>query len=122
MLWSAAITSVIGSAYTSVTFLKSFHPWLEKNQRVLITVFILISSSIFSWVGKPVKVLLWAGACNGIILPLSLGILLLATWRQKIAPGYKHPLWMSVAGWLVVILMAVLSIDAIRNTIAGLAL
>ncbi|MBC7850513.1 MAG: divalent metal cation transporter, partial [Chitinophagaceae bacterium] len=50
VLWSAAITSVVGSAYTSVSFLRTFHPWFEKNQRWLITVFILVSTTIFTFV------------------------------------------------------------------------
>jgi Mn2+/Fe2+ NRAMP family transporter len=31
VMWSAAITSVVGAAYTSVSFIKSFHPVLEKK-------------------------------------------------------------------------------------------
>ncbi len=30
MIWSAAITSVVGAAYTSISFLRSFHPLLGK--------------------------------------------------------------------------------------------
>lgn len=47
VLWSAAITSVIGSAYTSVSFLKTFHPWLEKNNSAIITGFILFPRLFF---------------------------------------------------------------------------
>ena len=31
VMWSAAITSVVGAAYTSVSFIKSFHPLLRKK-------------------------------------------------------------------------------------------
>ncbi len=41
VLWSAAITSVIGASYTSVSFWKTFSPSLEKNQRWLISGFIV---------------------------------------------------------------------------------
>ena len=30
VMWCAAITSVVGAAYTSVSFIKTFHPWLTK--------------------------------------------------------------------------------------------
>src|SRR5215204_4768890 len=33
VMWSAAITSVVGCAYTSVSFLRSLHPFIEKYQR-----------------------------------------------------------------------------------------
>src|SRR5688500_15815486 len=31
VMWSAAITSVVGASYTSVTFFKSLHPFIEKQ-------------------------------------------------------------------------------------------
>ncbi|HEU0065051.1 MAG TPA: NRAMP family divalent metal transporter, partial [Flavisolibacter sp.] len=33
VLWSAAISSVVGAAYTSVSFFKTFHPYLQKHER-----------------------------------------------------------------------------------------
>lgn len=113
VLWSAAITSVIGSAYTSVSFLKTFDPWLEKNNRAIITGFILFSTIIFSIIGRPVKVLIIVGALNGLILPFALGLILLASFKYRIVGDYKHPVWMSIAGWLVVIAMAWLGIKTI---------
>ncbi len=40
VLWSAAITSVIGAAYTSVSFLRSFHPFFDKYNNYIIMAFI----------------------------------------------------------------------------------
>lgn len=115
VLWAAAITSVVGSAYTSVSFLRSFHPWFEKNQRGIITVFILISTLIFSFVGKPVKTLVLVGALNGLILPFSLGMMLVAVLKKNYLKDYTHPKWMSVAGWLVVGLMSWLAVKALGD-------
>lgn len=106
VLWSAAITSVVGSAYTSVSFIKSFHPFLERNQRWLITGFILISTLVFAMLGKPVKLLILVGALNGLILPVSLAMILLSVYRKKITQYYRHPIWMSIAGWVVVVTMS----------------
>lgn len=106
VLWSAAITSVVGSAYTSVSFIKSFHPSLERNQRWLITGFILISTLVFAMLGKPVQLLILVGALNGLILPVSLAMMLLSVYRKEMVRNYRHPVWMSIAGWVVVIAMS----------------
>jgi Mn2+/Fe2+ NRAMP family transporter len=108
VMWSAAITSVVGSAYTSVSFIKSFHPWILAHQRAIIIVFILISTTIFLFIGKPVKTLVFVGALNGMILPVSLGVMLLAAYKMSIIKTYKHPIWLTVLGFLVVIFMAFL--------------
>jgi Mn2+/Fe2+ NRAMP family transporter len=108
VMWSAAITSVIGSAYTSVSFIKSFHPWILTNQRYIIIIFILISTTIFLFIGKPVKTLVFVGALNGMILPVSLGVMLLAAYKTSIVKTYKHPVWLAVLGFLVVVFMAFL--------------
>lgn len=115
VLWSAAITSVIGSAYTSVSFIKTFHPWFEKNNRTIITGFILCSTIIFSMIGRPVKVLVIVGGLNGLILPFALALILLAAVRYKIVGDYKHPVWMSIAGWIVVAAMTWMGIKTILN-------
>lgn len=118
VLWAASITSVVGSAYTSISFLRSFHPYLNRNYRTLTTVFIVFSALVFALMGKPpVKVLVLAGALNGLILPFALALMLLAVSKQKLLGQYKHPLWMSAMGWLVV---AVMSWMGIRTIIGDL--
>ncbi|MCY7420220.1 MAG: divalent metal cation transporter [Chitinophagaceae bacterium] len=113
VMWCASITSVIGSAYTSVSFLRSFHPWIEKNYRLLISIFIVFSTLVFISIGKPVKVLVTVGALNGLILPIALSVILIAVTKKRLVHNYKHPLWMSIAGWLVVIIMAWLGFKTI---------
>ncbi len=113
VLWSAAITSVVGSAYTSVSFLRSLHPWLDKNHRLVTIMFIVISTMIFAAVGRPVKVLILVGALNGLILPVSLVIVLLAAMKMRLVSDYKHPLWMSVVGWIAAVLVGYLGVSSI---------
>jgi Mn2+/Fe2+ NRAMP family transporter len=105
VLWSAAISSVIGAAYTSVSFLKTFHPVLAKHERLCISVFIILSTIIFVWIGKPRQLLLLAGVINGLILPVALGVLLIACTKARLMKGYRHPIWMQAAGWVVVLVM-----------------
>jgi len=83
VMWSAAITSVVGAAYTSVSFLRTFHPWIEKNYRWLISFFIVFSTAIFFFLGNPVKILVTVGALNGFILPIALALMLIAVQKQN---------------------------------------
>lgn len=120
VMWSAAITSVIGASYTTVSFWKTFHPFIEKNHRYVISVFIIISTIIFIVVGNPVKILILAGAVNGFILPLALSVMLVAATRKKIMGSYNHPVWMQIAGWLVVALMSWMGWMTIRYSLGKL--
>lgn len=109
VMFCAAITSVVGAAYTSVSFLRTLNEKIEKNQRGLIIGFIVFSTLIFVLVGRPAKVLVAAGILNGFILPIALGLILLAA-RKMSVDNYKHPLWLQISGWLVVAIMAALSV------------
>lgn len=110
VMFCAAITSVVGAAYTSVTFLKTFHRQIGLRQRFIIVAFIVVSTIIFLFVGQPVKVLVLAGILNGFILPVALASILLASGKKQIVGDYKHPVWLLIFGWLVVLVMAGLSI------------
>lgn len=117
VIWSAAITSVIGAAYTSVSFLKTFHAKLESNTKILTIVFIIFSTAVFLYFGNPVKILVWAGTVNGFILPVGLGLILLASRNKKIVGTYKHQLWLEISGWLVVLLMFGFSLQTLYNNL-----
>ncbi|TCC97423.1 NRAMP family divalent metal transporter [Pedobacter psychroterrae] len=116
VMFSAAITSVIGSAYTSVSFIKSFSPAIQKNENKLIIGFIIISAMIFIAVGKPVSLLIMAGAANGLILPVTLATILFAAHKKKIIGDYQHPIWLTLFGILVVCVMTYMSGSVLINT------
>lgn len=120
VLWSAAISSVVGASYTSVSFFKTFHPLFVKYERVCISLFITLTTCVFVWVGKPTELLIFAGAINGLILPVALAIILIAASQKRIMQGYKHPLWMQLAGWIVVGVMGWMGGVAIQETIEKL--
>ncbi len=117
VMWAAAITSVVGAAYTSVSFLKTFHAKLERNNNRLVIGFLLVSTVIFLAVGQPVKLLVWAGTVNGFILPIGLSLILLASRKPLLTGDYKHPLWMQMAGWCVVLIMFGFSISTILSSV-----
>ncbi|MCF3942695.1 divalent metal cation transporter [Oceanobacillus sp. APA_J-2(6-2)] len=110
VLWVAGITSVIGAAYTSVSFLRSFHPIIDKFHKYWIIGFIIFSTAVFVVIGEATTLLVLAGAVNGLILPLVLGSMLLAAHNKKIMGDYKHPVWLTIFGALVVILTAILGV------------
>ncbi|MBS1487155.1 MAG: divalent metal cation transporter [Bacteroidetes bacterium] len=110
VLWSAAITSVVGSAFTSVSFIRSIHPLVENNIHRIIIAFIIFSTVVFLIVGEPVKLLLAAGAVNGLILPFSLAIMLSSVSKKKLLNDYHHPRWLTVLGWVVVAVMGYMAV------------
>ena len=120
VLWCAAITSVVGAAYTSISFLRNFSSCVDRHQQISISIFIIISTLLFAVLGNPVKILVTVGALNGLILPIALAVILIAARHKKIVENYKQPLWLDIAGWLVVAVMTTLSILTIKNWIAGL--
>ncbi|MGH3341329.1 MAG: NRAMP family divalent metal transporter [Carbonactinosporaceae bacterium] len=111
ILWSAAITSVIGASYTSVSFLTSFSAALERRRDWLVVGFITLSTLVFVTAGAaPVALLIFAGAFNGLILPVGLGVVLwVAVRRRDLLGGYRYPRWLAaigVAAWLLTIYLA----------------
>ncbi|WP_349409775.1 NRAMP family divalent metal transporter [Pseudalkalibacillus sp. SCS-8] len=110
IMWSAAITSVIGAAYTSVSFIRTINPKLEQYHKYLIIAFIALSTLVFVSIGKPVNVLILVGALNGLILPISLGVMLIAAHKPKIVGDYKHPIWLTVFGGIIVVAMSYMGV------------
>ena len=106
VMWAAAITSVVGSAYTSVSFLRTLATWIDRNWRTVTVAFVVLSTLIFLAVGRPVKVLIAVGALNALILPLGLTAMLIASRRRAIVGDYRHPMWLIATGVLVALAMA----------------
>ena len=121
VLLCAAITSIIGAAYTSVSFLKTFHPAIEKHENGVIIGFIAASTLIMLILGNPATLLVVAGALNGLILPITLGICLIASKKKTImGENYHHPTWLLVLGIIVVIISAYLGITTFVSYLGSL--
>jgi len=119
VIWCASITSVIGAAYTSVSFIKTFHPVIEKNEKIIISIFIILSTVIFNIIGNPIKILVTVGALNGLILPVALAVILIAATNKRLVNNYRHPIWLQIAGWLVVVAMSWMGFLTISKWITG---
>lgn len=120
IMWAAAVTSVVGAAYTSVSFIRTFNPIIEKYHKWFIVGFIAVSTFIFAIVGEPVKILILVGSLNGLILPIALGVMLIAAHKKKIVGDYKHPLWLTIFGALIVVAMALMGGYSLINGIPKL--
>lgn len=108
LLFCAGLACTVGAAYTSVSFLKTLHPLFREHERACILIMLGVSALILLLFGKAATFAVLAGTVNGFVLPLSLGCILLASRRRAITDGYKHPLPLTVCGWVIVFLSAVL--------------
>ncbi|MBO5998172.1 MAG: divalent metal cation transporter [Lachnospiraceae bacterium] len=122
VILAAAITSIIGAAYTSVSFLKTFHKSISEHENAWVIGFIVFSTLIMLIVGTtPAQLLIIAGAVNGLILPISLGICLVASRNKKVVgSNYKHPVWLLVIGIIVVVISAYFGIKGFGSNIVKL--
>jgi len=116
ILWAAAITSVIGASYTSVTFMTRSGAIHERRRSLLTVVFIVASAGVFLAGGAaPVPLLIFAGAFNGLILPVGIAVILWVAWRRRdLLGGYHYPRGLALAGllgWLVAIYLGWESLD-----------
>ena len=97
ILWVAALTSVIGAAYTSVSFLTVFKADMSERTRDIATVaFIGVSLVLYLVITTPpAKMLVFVGGLNGLILPIGFSIVLYAAWvRSDLMGGHRYPRWL----------------------------
>ncbi|OWJ77385.1 NRAMP family divalent metal transporter [Haematobacter missouriensis] len=75
IFWAAAITSIIGAAYTSVSFLVVFRHMDERARNIATVIFIALSLAVYLSLGAaPAAILIFVGGFNGLILPIGLTI------------------------------------------------
>lgn len=121
VLLCAAVTSVIGAAYTSVSFLKTFSKKIEEHENLVTILFIALSTLIMFVVGSPAVLLVLAGAFNGLILPITLGICLIASQKKSVmGENYHHPKVLLILGIVVVVLSAYLGVTTFVSKIGTL--
>lgn len=119
IFWAAALTSVIGAAYTSVSFMTVFKKSMTERQRNIATlIFIAVSLVVYLLMGTaPAALLVFAGGFNGLVLPVGLTIFIYVGWkRADLMPGYRYPRWLLWTGLATCILtwyMGALSVSTI---------
>merc|ERR1712078_394560 len=109
VLWAAGITSVIGAAFTSISFVTTTDT-SPVTRQWLTAAFIAVCAAIYVLLGQaPQAILIFAGAFNGLILPVGFGLLLWVAWRRAdLLAGYAYPRGLLVLGglaWLVTVFL-----------------
>lgn len=118
VLWAAAITSVIGASYTTVSFVTSRTKTSDRTRTTLVVLFIAVSAVIYLSIGTPpAQLLVFAGAFNGLLLPIGIGVILWVAWRRRdLLRGYQYPRWLlylGAAAWLLTIYLAIRSVKPV---------
>lgn len=114
ILWAASITSVIGAAYTSVSFVTK-STTTERTRNLITVGFIAFCAVAYLLIGQaPQQLLIFAGAFNGLILPVGFGVLLWVAWRRRdLMQGYVYPkslLIVGVVAWLLTLFLGYSSV------------
>ncbi|WP_318453333.1 NRAMP family divalent metal transporter [Photobacterium leiognathi] len=115
VLFVASITSVVGNSYMAISLIKTLFPVVARNEKAWCVGFIIITSLGTVTMNMPILLLMLAGLINSIILPVVLAMVLAATRRKDIVGDYKHPLYLTVIGVLIVVVMAAASLSNISN-------
>lgn len=125
VFWAAAVTSVIGAAYTSISFFAVFLKNMSERHRNYATVvFILVSLAVYLLMGTaPAALLVFAGGFNGLILPIGLTIFMYVGWfRGDLMNGYRYPRWLLVVGTLVCALTWYMGVVSFTSIFAFLSI
>lgn len=118
VILAASITSIIGAAYTSVSFLKTLHPSVEKHENLWIVGFIAVSTLVMTCVGSAAKLLVFVSALNGLILPMTLGVCLVAAKNKRImGEEYRHPMWLWALGVLAALASAYVGVTSLGGLV-----
>ncbi|PSW66047.1 hypothetical protein C0W88_06620 [Photobacterium leiognathi subsp. mandapamensis] len=115
VLFVASITSVVGNSYMAISLIKTLFPVVARNEKAWCVGFIIITSLGTVTMNMPILLLMLAGLINSIILPVVLAMVLAATRRKDIVGDYKHPMYLTVTGVLIVVVMAAASLSNISN-------
>lgn len=118
VIWAAALSSIVGAAYTSVSFLTSLIDTVGKNERNWTIAFIAVAAVAFMTIGQPATLLVVAGSLNGLILPVTLGTILIASQKKSIIGNYKHSKFLFITGILVVIATFILGVKSLSGLMA----
>lgn len=119
VLWAAAITSVIGAAFTSVSFITSSRT-PERTRNLITVAFIAGCAVAYLFLGQaPQQLLISAGAFNGLILPVGFGVLLWVAWRRRdLLHGYAYPRWLLIVGvitWFLTLFLGYTSLSGLAK-------
>lgn len=118
VLFSASLTSIVGATYTSISFLATTFKKVGDKVSLSSVIFVLISGIVYLLLGRPVTLMILTGALNGLVLPITLGTILIASGKKKIVGEYQHPKLLYILGVIAEIAMIIIafrSLSSIKN-------
>ncbi|WP_298180826.1 NRAMP family divalent metal transporter [Saccharomonospora sp.] len=120
VLWAAAMTSVIGASFTSVSFISTYSRRLQEREGLAVGAFVVACCTVFLLAGQtPVTVLVFSGGFNGLVLPLGFSVTMWIAWRRRdLLQGYRYPKWLIVVGVVGLIVSWVLAVLAFEPVFA----
>ncbi|MFW9032335.1 NRAMP family divalent metal transporter [Corynebacterium striatum] len=116
VLFAAGLSSVIGASYTSISFVTTQK--VAPCTRNFLTVgFIVVCTILFVILNSaPQKLLIFAGAFNGIILPIAFAMVMWVAFRRRdLLGGVKHPMWLLVVGSIALLLELYIGFNSISG-------
>lgn len=116
VLFAAGLSSVIGASYTSISFVTTQK--VAPCTRNFLTVgFIVVCTILFVILNSaPQKLLIFAGAFNGIILPIAFAMVMWVAFRRRdLLGGVSHPMWLLVVGSLALLLEFYIGFNSISG-------
>lgn len=122
VLFAAGLSSVIGASYTSISFITSQQT--NPRTRNFMTVGLIVACTILyvALNSAPQKLLIFAGAFNGLILPIGFAVVMwVAFKRRDLLQGYAYPKWLLIIGflaWLLTIFIGVNAFSGITDLFA----
>src|SRR5699024_4448181 len=118
VLFAAGLSSVIGASYTSISFVTT-QKVAPRTRNMLTVGFILICALLFVILNSaPQKLLIFAGAFSGIILPIAFAMVMwVAFKRRDLMQGVKHPIWLLVAGSLALVLEIYIGVKSFSSIV-----
>lgn len=111
VLFAAALSSIIGASFTSVTFIVTYSDWLKKRQGAVTVVFITLTAIVFLLIGQtPATVLVFSGGFNGLVLPFGFTIIMWIAYRRTdLLHGARYPRFLLLLGTIGLILSWILA-------------
>lgn len=116
VLWAAGLSSVIGASYTSISFVTTQRTD-PKVRNWLTVAFIFVCAVAYLFLGAaPQTLLVFAGAFNGLILPIGFAVVMWAAWRRRdLLRGYDYPKWLLVLGALVLVVTVFMGVRSLAG-------
>ena len=114
VLWAAAMSSVIGASFTSISFIATYSRHVRERKGLVVAAFVVACCVALLLAGQtPATVLVFSGGFNGLVLPLGFTVTMWIAWRRRdLLQGYRYPRWLIVVGVLGLAVSWVLAVLA----------